>query len=586
MHNNYIIKKAFRKYLFFAVLSSLAAPLGMMVDGIIIGNFFGAEAMAASGLVSPIYLLLTALSGVIASGSLGLCGRYIGREQPEQVKQTFSSAMLWSGAVFLCCTAGLLLFAQPIARLLGATGTLIPLTTDYLRGLGLGVGLTVVHLALVEFTKLDGSPALGPISIATMTTVNILLDFCNVFWWNWGLFGISLASSISYLAAVLVCCTHFLRPTHTLTLVKITQPFRRLLELCKTGLPQAGNGICFAVTTALINYRLLFLGGSAALAAFSIQSTLGLFLGAVCLGLGSTTLLLSGIFYGEEDRTTLLAAIKVALREGMALVLLCCALCFIFLKPVVLLFGRTDQAVISLAMAAVACKVVGTAIFGVNSVFINYYQGSGKLNVASFMSITEALPAQAGYVLLLPLFMGVNGVWLSSPLGGITTFAALTALVAFRIKRFPRSLSDYLLLPQDFGAAQDMRLDLTISNDLGQVSAIARQVQEFCRARGVDSRRAHHLALCLEEMADNVVTSAFTDRKRHWLDIRVTLKNDQLLFRLRDDGVPFNPIAPTVAPPQSPNECCADIGILLVRSLATSVDYRRTLGLNNLVVRL
>lgn len=310
MKNDYIVKKVFRKYFLFSVLSSIASPLGMMVDGMVIGNLLGEEAMAAAGLASPLYILLSAFSGIIASGSTSLCGQYIGREQPEQVKRIFSAAMLCSTVLYLLCLVACCCVPEQVAHVLGARGPLLPLTADYIRGLGAGIGLCVLHLALVEFTKLDGSPALGPISVAAMTAANILLDLICVFWLQNGLFGIALATSISYLVAVLVCAIHFFKPVNTLKLVKIQTPWRYLVALCKNGLPRAGNGICFAITTAFINYQLIFLGGSVALAAFSIQSSVALVVGATCLGTGSTTLLLSGIFYGEEDKKRWRAQLK------------------------------------------------------------------------------------------------------------------------------------------------------------------------------------------------------------------------------------------------------------------------------------
>lgn len=581
--NDYIVKKVFRKYLLFSILSSIASPLGAMVDGIVIGNFYGKEAMAAAGLVSPIYLLLSAFSGIIASGSISLSGQYIGKEQPEEVKRIFSLAMLWSIVMYLFCMASCLFCPAQLAQLLGARDSLLPLTTDYIRGLGAGIGLNVLHLVLIEFTKLDGSPGLGPLSIAVMTAVNISLDLVNVFWLQKGLFGIALATSISCLAGVLVCCIHFFKPVNTLRLISVENPYPYLVALCKSGLPRGGNGICFAVTTALINQRLLFLGGSVALAAFSIQNSVAQVVGATCLGIGSTTLLLSGIFYGEEDKKALESTVRISLREGILITALVCGLCFVLINPIIRLFGQTDSNVTAMAFSAVSCKLVGLVIFTANHVFVNYYQGTDNLKMANFVSITEALPAQAVYVVVLPLFMGVNGVWLSSALGGITTLLALTIAVCWQNRRFPRNLTEYLLFSKAFGVEDAMQLNVSISNDLCEVTDISRQVYAFCKKQGIDARRTHHLSLCVEEMVGNVVRHAFTDQKTHYIDIRVLQKEGQLLFRLRDDGIPFNPLGSHLGKDETLGK---NIGIHLVRGLSSFIDYRYTVGLNNLLIKL
>lgn len=583
MKNDYIVKKVFRKYFLFSILSSIAAPLGMMVDGMVIGNFLGGEAMAAAGLASPLYILLSAFSGIIASGSTSLCGQYIGREQPEQVRQIFSTAMLCSIVMYLLCLIACCCVSEQVAHLLGARDSLLPLTADYIRGLGVGIGLCVLHLALVEFTKLDGSPALGPISVAAMTAVNIVLDLVSVFWLQNGLFGIALATSISYLVAVLVCGIHFFKPVHTLKLVKIQTLCRYLIALCKNGFPRAGNGICFAITTAFINYQLIILGGSVALAAFSIQSSVALVVGATCLGTGSTTLLLSGIFYGEEDKKTLESAVKVSLCEGGLITILVCALCFFFINPVILLFGQANSAVSAMAVTAVNWKLMGLVVFTVNHVFVNYYQSTGNLVMANFVAVIEALPAQVISVLVLSPWMGVNGVWASSVAGGIITFLALTLAVAYQNQRCPRTLKEYLLFPKSFGVEDSMQLNFSISNDLQEVVGASRQVYDFCEKHGIDARRKHHLLLCVDKMAGNIVKYAFADQKKHFIDIRILRKGEQLIFRLRDDGAPFNPLN---RPVEKDAAIGQNIGISLIRELSHSIDYRYTVGLNNLLIKL
>ncbi|MEG0272968.1 MAG: MATE family efflux transporter [Hydrogenoanaerobacterium sp.] len=581
-HSDYIIKRVFRKYLFFSIVAAMVLPLGMLVDGIVISNFLGKEAMAAVGLVSPLFLLLSAFSGIIASGSTSLCGQYIGKEQPENVKRIFSSAMFWTLMLYLLSTFACLFFPNQLAYLLGARDALIPLTSDYIRGLGVGIGFNVFHLALVEFTKLDGSPALGPISIAVTTAVNIILDLISI-WLHWGLFGIALATSISFLAGVLVCCIHFVRPVHTLKLVKIPNPVRDLIALCSYGLPRAGNGICFAVTTALMNYRLAFLGGSTALAALSILSSVGLFISSTCLGVGATAQLLSGIFYGEGDAKALEDSVKTSLREGVLITAFVCLIYLIFTNPIIGLYGQAGSDVAIMAVSAVRWKLIGFVIFTVIHVFVNYYQSTDNLKMATFVAVVEALPAQAIYIWILPMFMGVTGVWATPIFSGITTFLVLTLAVCYQNRHFPRTLKDYLLLPSSFDNVEAMQLNISIANNLEAVVGVSEKVYTFCKDQGIDARRTHHLSLCVEEMARNVVQYAFSDQKEHFIDIRIVREGEQMTFRMRDDGSPFNPLKKLSEADVDPTQ---NIGINLIRALSDSVDYRYTVGLNNLLIKL
>ena len=117
---------------------------------------------------------------------------------------------------------------------------------------------------------------------------------------------------------------------------------------------------------------------------------------------------------------------------------------------------------------------------------------------------------------------------------------------------------------------------------MDKVIILSENIGRFCRKQRIDKRRTHHLSLCIEEMTGNVVQHAFTDGKKHFIDIRVLIKKEQLIFRIRDDGIPFNPLEKL----QEDADPCKNIGIRLVKRISVGTDYRNTIGLNNLIVKL
>ena len=113
MTSDYITKKVFRKYLSISIAAMAAATIGMMVDGIVIGNFLGSASMAAFGIVSPLFILFSAVAGVFSNGSISLCGKYIGRDQPGKVNEVFTIAVICAGAAALICAATALFSRKP-----------------------------------------------------------------------------------------------------------------------------------------------------------------------------------------------------------------------------------------------------------------------------------------------------------------------------------------------------------------------------------------------------------------------------------------------------------------------------------------
>ena len=112
---------------------------------------------------------------------------------------------------------------------------------------------------------------------------------------------------------------------------------------------------------------------------------------------------------------------------------------------------------------------------------------------------------------------------------------------------------------------------------LEDVVGISVRVQEFCLERGIDRRRAHIAALALEEMAGNVIDHGFKkDKKKHRVDVRVVHKDDDVILRIRDDCIPFDPGERAgIIDPEDPAK---NIGIRMVFKTARDVKYRNMFG--------
>ena len=151
-----------------------------------------------------------------------------------------------------------------------------------------------------------------------------------------------------------------------------------------------------------------------------------------------------------------------------------------------------------------------------------------------------------------------------------------------RLGHLPHSLDEWLLIDPSLGKGERLAFSLHSEEDVTQT---AEKVQSFCASQGVSRRISFFAALCLEEMAANVVQHGFSkDRGEHFLDLRVIMQEDKILLQMKDDCTPFDPqeraqLAAGADPFQN-------IGIRMVYRLAEEVTYQNLLGLNVLTIRL
>ena len=141
-----------------------------------------------------------------------------------------------------------------------------------------------------------------------------------------------------------------------------------------------------------------------------------------------------------------------------------------------------------------------------------------------------------------------------------------------------------MVIPENFGVPETERIDLIITS-MEDVVFVAKRIQSFCLSKGVEPRRAYIAGLSMEEMAGNVIDHGFTkDKKQHNIDIRAVHKNDDIILRIRDDCIPFDPGERLDM--VGTDDLTKNIGIRMIYKIAHDVNYQNILGLNVLTIKI
>jgi anti-sigma regulatory factor (Ser/Thr protein kinase) len=128
---------------------------------------------------------------------------------------------------------------------------------------------------------------------------------------------------------------------------------------------------------------------------------------------------------------------------------------------------------------------------------------------------------------------------------------------------------------------------MVVTNDLTELPRSIERVEEFCRSRNIPRRTAYRFALALDEALTNIISYAFTDARRHEIEVQIEHRGGALAATVSDDGMPFDPLSrppPDVRAPAEDRKV-GGLGIHLVRALMDSVEYRRTGDRNRLTFR-
>lgn len=576
-----MIRKLIRQMLSAQIFSALAVSLCLLVDNIMIGRFLGEESMAAYSLSNPLLLSIGAVGTLLAAGVQVACGKSLGSGSHEETNAGYSSAVAVAATVSLVFTAVVLLFTPFLARVMGAgqSGRLFELTRDYLAGFSIGAPGCMGALVLVPFLQMGGQSMLLIAAVGCMTVTDIALDLLNVLVFHGGMFGMGLASSISYYVAMAMVALYFLSKRCVFRFSFRQVSWRKIRELLSGGIPAGFNMASSVVLVFLLNRILKGTGGSNALAAYAALSALANAANCISTGMGGVSLTLSGIFFHEEDRHSLCDMLKQLSIYSIALGLAMGAVLLFFAGSFVSLFipetGETQQ----MAINGLRFFALGLIPCCLNNLLKSAYQGTNRVYLTILISVLEGtvFPALVAFAFSRP--MGTNGVWLYFPVGELLALLTIIALAAMK-RNTPWRDGGILLLRKDFGVSADYLLEVNI-HSMQEVAAAAEQAGAFCVRHGQSTRVSNHVALCVEEMAGNTIQHGFAmDRKHHDLSVRLIYKEPDLVLRFRDDCGSFDPVHYI---PKGGEDA---LGIRLMQAFAQEANYTYALNLNNVSLRL
>ena len=576
-----MIKKLVRNMLIAQVLSALTVSLCLLIDSIMIGRFLGEEAIAAYGLSNPLLLAIGAIGTLLSAGIQVVCSKSLGRGSQEETNAGYSSAIAVSGGISLLFLIAVLLFSSPLATLLGAgtEGSLFEQTQGYLLGFSSGAPASMGALVLVPFLQMAGQSNLLIVAVLGMTVSDVAFDLLNVLVFDGGMFGMGLASSLSYYVAMVVAAFYFFSKRCAFRFSLKLVSWKKIRELLSSGVPTGFNMIATVLLVFAINQILTGIG-SDAVAAFSVISTIGNAGNCISTGIGGISLTLAGIFYNEEDRTGLKELLRLLLRYSLILGVSVGAVLCVGAPVFVSLFIPESGDAQSMAIIGVWLFAAGLIPCTMTTGLKNTFQATERSRLTILITLLEgaALPIAAAFV--FSRFFGATGAWLYFVSGEVLTLLLVGLLIRLRTKQAPWHDGAALMLKADFGQTPENSMEADI-HTVEEVAAVSEQARRFCADHGQSDRLANRIGLCIEEMAANTIQHGFVkDNKSHHLSVRVLCKPDVWVLRFRDDCGAFDPVH------YVPREGKDALGIRLALAIANEVTYTYSLNLNNLTLKL
>ncbi|MDO4733512.1 MAG: MATE family efflux transporter [Bacillota bacterium] len=567
------------------MMLAVIGTINSIIDGAIAGRYLSAEVLGATGMYFSIVCMLNAIGNILLGGTSICCGNYLGRSNIERANGVFSLNITATILVGILASVLSLLFVPWLARFFGLSVFEEEALLLYAQGYVYGIVPMLLVRQLTLFMQLGQQKHRELLGILGMILANLIFDVLFIIVFELGAWGLAFATSLANFVYLLILLPGFFSRKAQFHFSLRSVHLRELFDILKIGFPGGIAVFCNAFATICVNGIMVEQLGHYALCVVSAFYMVSEFFLAYSIGNSSVVRMISSIYIGEENRGELRNLARFVLTRVFPGSFLVGLLIIVLAEPLSAIFF-VDRSSASFLMCRQFFIAYGFCVpfTLLCSTFKRYLHAKGQGLFVTLFSVYEGFLGIVLITAILTPALGPLGICLAYPLSFFSSVLILILYVMFRNRRIPRNADEWMLLDSSFGVrpGDQLCLELKTSDDVVQASERA---HAFCRKHGISARKSYHLALCLEEMAYNIIKHGFqADGKENNLNITVIYKDEKLLLRIKDDCRPFNP--KERAGMVTNENMLSNIGIRLVSQFAEEMSYQNMMGLNVLTIRI
>lgn len=385
-----------------------------VVDGFFVSNFVGKTPFTAVNFIMPFLMILGAIGFMFGTGGSALISKTMGEGNPKKANEVFSLIIYVSIVFSIILALWGILFLRPVAAALGAEGQLLEDSITYGRIILLSIPAFVLQYEFQCLFATASKSELGLYVTIAAGCTNIILDALFVAAFRWGLEGAAAATALSQCIGGLIPLLYFTRPnTSLLRLTKTTFHGKTIAKTCTNGSSELMSNISMSIVNMLYNVQLLKYAGPDGIAAYGVLMYINMIFQAIFIGYSVGAAPIIGYHYGAQNHNELKGLLKRSLILIGIFSVLMFAAAEMLAKPLSTLFVGYDPGLLKMTMRAFFFYSFSFLLSGFNIFGSSFFTALNDGLTSALISFLRTLIFQIVAVLILPLVLQLDGIWLS-----------------------------------------------------------------------------------------------------------------------------------------------------------------------------
>jgi len=436
------VGKLLMKFAVPSIIGMLGTALYNIVDQIFIGQYAGVPGNAATNVAFPITTICLSMILLLGVGGASNFNLAMGRGHPEKAGHMAGNAISMMVIMGISFCLIVRLFLEPLLHLFGATENVLSYALTYTGITSIGIPFLMLANGSSHLIRADGSPAYSMAIMVTGAVANTILDPIFIFKLDMGIAGAAWATVISQ---VLTCvlAVLYLRRFRTMKLTRelFIPRLRYVKAILTLGVASCFNQLAMALMQIVMNNTLTYYGALSQygseipLACVGVVSKVNVLLIAFIVGTAQGSQPIIGFNYGAKNYDRVKETYKKAILT-VTVISTIGFLCFqIFPHQIIRIFGSGDDLYYQFATKYFRIFMVLTFLNGIQPTTSNFFTSIGKANRGILLSLTRQILFLLPLVLILPAFLGIDGVMYAGPVADLAAFLLSVFLVSRELRR-------------------------------------------------------------------------------------------------------------------------------------------------------
>jgi len=433
------IGKLLMEYSIPAVIASVAVSVYNIVDSIFIGHGVGPMAIAGLAITLPLMNLVMAFCTLIAAGGATISSIFLGQKNVSKATDVVNNVMTFCVLHAILFGGVTLIFLDPILCFFGATPETISYAREFMEVILYATPVSYVFIGLNNLMRATGYPKKAMISALLSVVVNVALAPLFIYTFKWGIAGAAWATNFGQFVAFIWVLSHFLSQKSFVHFNPHNRWFTGLIlkKIYAIGLSPFLMNVCACVVVVFLNKALLDYGGAdgnLAIGAFGIINRTSMFFIMVVFGVTQGMQPILGFNYGANQWQRVRATLMKGIWIGGTITAFGFFLTEVFPDGISRLFTSDDN-LVQISREGFRICFICFPVVGCQIIIQNFFQSIGKPQLSIFLSLTRQLLFLLPFLLILPQYYGIPGVWASMAGSDLLAFVIAVGTLIVMIRK-------------------------------------------------------------------------------------------------------------------------------------------------------